>query len=351
MKIRQFEQVSTGSDTSLLRISGESPWRRATSTRPVLRVDRHGDAHRFAALPAPDDPRGSLRAAYSIPSGLITANSKFWLEHADGALTELPPPVAGAGRSNADLATDAEDPTEAPASRDRSAEPGELPETERRSDLLAKLAEQSRELARAERENRELRDTIRELEVWRGELERRLTAISTELGIAKEAREADERELKRLREALADAGVRGDPDGQTADASHTLAAQAAEIELLVAELASVRAAQSTVGSAGSAGLSEQVSVRIARLEAERAELARRAEQLDVALKEALGPAQALLELARAGLDERPGTAAEDGDPDADAQLIARTAERTAREQAERELREASREYSRGSGTG
>jgi hypothetical protein len=351
IKIRQFEHVGTGSDTSLLRVSGKSPWRRATSTRPLLRVDRHGDAHRFAALPAPDDPRGSLRAAYSIPSGFVTADSKFWLEHADGSLTQLPPPVAGAGRSGADPAADADDPTETPESLHHDAQRGELPEIERRSDLLTKLAEQSGELARAERENEELRDTIRELEIWRGELERRLAAISSELGVAKAAREADERELKRLREALAEAEARSDRDGHSTDASQTLDAQAAEIELLVAELASVRAEQSNPESAGSARLSEQVSARIVRLEAERAELARRAERLDAALKAALDPAQALLELARAGLDEPQGTAAEGGVPDADAQLIALAAERTAREQAERELREATRESSRGRSTG
>ncbi len=100
IKIREFEHVPSGAGTSLLRVGGKSPWRRATSTRPMLRVDKAGDAHRFAALPAADEPRGSLRAAYSVPTGLITADSKFWLEHADGSLTELPLPVTGPGRAS-----------------------------------------------------------------------------------------------------------------------------------------------------------------------------------------------------------------------------------------------------------
>jgi chromosome segregation ATPase len=43
---------------------------------------------------------------------------------------------------------------------------------------------------------------LRELETWRGELERRLAGTTTELAATKVAREADARELDRLREAL-----------------------------------------------------------------------------------------------------------------------------------------------------
>ena len=154
IKIRQFEHVPSSAATSLLRVSGRSPWRRAASARPMLRVDRNGEAHRFAALPAPDDPRGSLRAAYSVPTVLIVADSNYWLEHPDGSLTELPFPETGPGRSAADRAGAAEaaDPAEVLISPQHNGDPDELPETERRSDLLAKLAEQSQQLARAERE-------------------------------------------------------------------------------------------------------------------------------------------------------------------------------------------------------
>ena len=450
IKIRQFEHVPSSAGTSLLRVSGKSPWRRATSVRPMLRVDRNGEAHRFAAVPAPDDPRGSLRAAYSVPTALIVAESKYWLEHPDGSLTELPLPETGPGRSVADRvgAAPAAAASQAPSAPHRNGDPDELPpdelpDIERRSDLLAKLAEQSQELARAEREatdheralrqaqtelarareaeqqhaiehervpppeitalerelaalrsgrasleqeldqsrdklrimtferdelsrqaaafdgvavkareragkaeaeNEQLRDTISELEVWREELERRLAAISSELGVAKAAREADDRELKRLREALTEAQSRTDGEGQSADASQTLAAQAAEIELLVAELASLRTEQNRPEAAPPERLTEQASARIARLEAERAELAHRAEQLSAALKEALAPAQALLELARSGVEDHSATA---GDSAADAELISASAERAAREQAERELRAATHEYSGG----
>ena len=168
----------------------------------------------------------------------------------------------------------------------------ERDELSRQAAAFDDVAVKARERAsKSKAENDQLRDTIRELEVWRGELERRLAAMSSELGVAKASREADERELKRRGEALTEAQSRTDREGQSADASPTLAAQAAEIELLVAELASLRAEQNRPETAAPERFTEQASARIARLEAERAELANRAEQLSAALHEALAPAR------------------------------------------------------------
>lgn len=360
--------------TSLLRVGGKSPWRRATSTPPILRIDKSGDAHRFEALPASDEPRGWLRAAYSVPTNLIAADSKYWLEHPDGSQTELPQPVTGPGRASGDSAAadeHAEYAGDTALEREltalRSGRASLEQELDQSRDQLRIMTLERDELSRqaaafdgvavkareragkAEAANEQLRDTISELEVWRGELERRLAAISSELGVAKAAREADARERKRLHEALADADSRSEREGQSAEVSQTLAAQAAEIELLVAELAALRAEHSKPEGSPPEQLSEQAAARIARLEAERAELAHRAERLSAALQEALGPAQALLELARSGLDdERPPAGIESDAPtDTDTELISSSAERAAREQAERELREATQGYSRG----
>ena len=93
--------------------------------------------------------------------------------------------------------------------------------------------------------------TLRDLETWRGELERRLADVTTELGAMKAAREADERELVRLRSAVAEAERRqGDPSqaGNGAETSQTVAQQAAEIEQLSAELAELRARTERGGS-------------------------------------------------------------------------------------------------------
>jgi chromosome segregation ATPase len=94
--------------------------------------------------------------------------------------------------------------------------------------------------AQAEDVNEKTTATLRELQIWRGELERRLAETTSELGAARAAREADERELQRLRATLAEhdqAPVRTNGD----DHSETVAAQAEEIEHLASELAALRA--------------------------------------------------------------------------------------------------------------
>ncbi|HEY3727911.1 MAG TPA: hypothetical protein VGL51_12100 [Solirubrobacteraceae bacterium] len=205
IKIRSFEHVTAGASTSLLRLSGTAAQRPTAPRRPQLVLDNDGERYRYAALAAPDDPPGTLRAAYSLPSSLIGPTSTYWLEHPDGSLTELPRPAASHSHA---------EPTQ----------------------TAAQAA-----LAAAEAENQQLSATLEELDTWRGELERRLAATTDELSAAKAAREADQREIKRLEEALAEAqSGRDGGDSPTAEASDTVAAQAIEIELLVAELASVR---------------------------------------------------------------------------------------------------------------
>ena len=88
---------------------------------------------------------------------------------------------------------------------------------------------------------RRTESTLSELQVWRGELERRLAATTTELGALRAAREADERELVRLRAALERARARryarehGDGAGWQA-ADRDRGHQAEEIQRLAAEL-------------------------------------------------------------------------------------------------------------------
>jgi myosin heavy subunit len=409
----------------MLRIEGKPPWRRAASERPILLLDLNGEAHRFAALPAPEDPRGMLRAAYSVPSDLVADQSKYWLEHADGAVTELPRPEPGAGR---DQTGDAPASPAGAASGAAPADERAWPAMDRRSDLHAKLAEQSQELAqaqktiaglqrhaaspgpappsgdvdpdepagdhvalerqlevlrttraslekeldqsrdqlrvmtferdelsrqaaafdevavkareraaKAEAQNEEMAATLRELEVWRGELERRLAATTSELGVSKAAREADERELKRLRETPAEAELRVAHPDRTVDSSQTLADQAAEIELLMAELSSLRAQQRDPRSPSP--VSEATPARDPALEAERAEVARRAQQLLRSLQEAMGPAQALAELAGSAFGgTQPAPGPDSAAREHDLELISRAAEQAASEQAQRELR-------------
>jgi chromosome segregation ATPase len=119
----------------------------------------------------------------------------------------------------------------------------ERDELARQAAAFDEIAVRARErAAHAESEHRKSSSALAELETWRAELERRLAATTTELGAMKTAREADERELQRLRDTLAGgngpAGMGAGHDGP--DASATLAAQAAEIERLAAEVASLR---------------------------------------------------------------------------------------------------------------
>lgn len=507
IKIKQFEHVMASPSTALLRVSGKPPRRRSAGERPALLVEAGPTSLRFAALPAPLDPRGVLRAAYSVPIELVGSETRFSLEHSTGSVTELPPPQLVAGRAGGPWGDDVgavsksgSTPPQSPETIQAQAPPPSLADgEERRSDPFAKLAEQSeaqarsehaaaesdqarrlaedelrrlrgqfsaleqqlmdaeaaraqaeqatvaaeqatadaeaqlesalgeltgarergetlqqrnvelesasteqqelletlqqeladrnsphealqRELdvlrsrrasleheldqsrdqlrimtserdelgrqasaydsvavkareraAQAEAANEQMSATLRELETWRGELERRLTATSSELGVVKTAREADERELQRLRAAVTDTeskldqGDAGDGEASAApggDSSQTLAAQAAEIEQPAAELASLRAGRDVVG----APPDPQTTARLATLEAERAEIARRAEQL--------------AELAGAMSDRATAEQALAADDAEGVELISRNAERSAREQAERELRAA-----------
>ena len=79
----------------------------------------------------------------------------------------------------------------------------ERDELSRQAAAFDGIAVKTRERAvRAEAEHQKSAAALRELETWRAELERRLAATTTELGATKAGREADARELDRLREAL-----------------------------------------------------------------------------------------------------------------------------------------------------
>jgi DNA repair exonuclease SbcCD ATPase subunit len=395
IKLREFEYVVTGPEACLLRVSGRASWRRGSERRPTLLLQHDESERRFEPLRAPSDRGSILRAAYAVPSALVTPNSHFWLEHQNGGRTELPPPEEGVARTKtlsqaAPLAPEVSEPlasealeplapealepvntrelaaasevellharelvstlearvaelerarasdllasNEAGAAAQARADAAEMQaeaacdeavravaaaesleqrsaEAERTAQsLMAKVASLEQELAdvaparellareleetRArrvslERELDQARDQLRimtferdelgrqaaafdgvavkareraaraeadyektnallqELETWRGELERRLSETTSELGAARAAREADERELHRLRSAMADNEMGGGRPGNGADtaddSAQTVAAQAEEIERLAAELAVLRA--------------------------------------------------------------------------------------------------------------
>ncbi|MGI9183918.1 MAG: hypothetical protein ACR2GZ_02980 [Solirubrobacteraceae bacterium] len=121
----------------------------------------------------------------------------------------------------------------------------ERDELSRQAAAFDAVAVKARERAgQAETANEKTAGTLRELQTWRGELERRLAETTSELGAARAARETDERELQRLRATLGEHGRLGSiaPEGTNGgEHSETVAAQAEEIEHLAAELAALRA--------------------------------------------------------------------------------------------------------------
>jgi hypothetical protein len=162
--IGEFEHVAVGSSGLLLRVSGRSSRPRpAADWRPTLVADHGSGPERFAALRSPPDAEGVLRAAYSVPAALLGPATRFWLELDDGRAVELPEPAPGAARRPA--------PIGAPAA----------PAPDQLATLTAALAESRERAEQLQRENETMTATLDELEIWRGELERRLADTTTEL--------------------------------------------------------------------------------------------------------------------------------------------------------------------------
>jgi hypothetical protein len=121
----------------------------------------------------------------------------------------------------------------------------ERDELSRQAAAFDAVAVKARDRAgQAETANEKTTATLRELQTWRGELERRLAETTSELGAARAAREDAERELQRLRASLADRDRLGSEAPERTNGgeqSETVAAQAEEIEHLASELAALRA--------------------------------------------------------------------------------------------------------------
>lgn len=122
----------------------------------------------------------------------------------------------------------------------------ERDELSRQAAAFDGVAVKARERAAAAEAAREKSTaTLNELQIWRGELERRLADTTSELGALRAARETDERECNRLRAALAEHERPGTVLGSNGTdseggAREIVAAQAQEIQRLAAELADLR---------------------------------------------------------------------------------------------------------------
>jgi hypothetical protein len=180
LAIAEFEHVAVGPSGVLLRVNGRT-WRpRPTPDwRPTLIADHGHGPQRVAALPSPPDAEGVLRAAYSVAAELVSADARFWLELDDGEIVELGAPVPGTPRG-AVAAPGANAGADTTANVTAPAEVSDHLAT-----LSASLAEAREHATRVQAENETLSATLEELEIWRGELERRLADTTTELADAR----------------------------------------------------------------------------------------------------------------------------------------------------------------------
>lgn len=237
----------------------------------------------------------------------------------------------------------------------------ERDELSRQAAAFDQVAIKARERAtQAEGSYGKLQSTLDELETWRGELERRLTSTTTELGAARTRIQEDELELRRIRGELTDtqaalelaqAQVRALQEQLGSGASgvpiEVPAITGSDLERMSAELASLRAAQAEADRNVDAG----AAARIRALEAEREELARRAEHLAsvLASAERLSDLARELTQARTEAESLQTAASMSGGPD-DAPTgidsLARRAEAEAEQLAARELAEAASQRAR-----
>lgn len=128
----------------------------------------------------------------------------------------------------------------------------ERDELERQAQAFDGVAVKARErAAAAEAASEKATAALNELQIWRGELERRLADTTSQLGAMRAAREADERELARLRDALSEHERRGgrEPNGAaiTTSDDELVSMQAQEIQRLAAEVAELRSRSARSG--------------------------------------------------------------------------------------------------------
>ena len=146
VETKVFEHVLAAPGTALLRVLATIPRRRSSASRPNLVIKDQQSTQRFAPLPAPDDPRGILRVAYSVPVELLERAVTFGLEFQSGGPVMVPQPTAGSMRLPACPAQ--QDPGQ---SGTVAAEPDPDLDEDRRIAIHEKLVQQSQALAESER--------------------------------------------------------------------------------------------------------------------------------------------------------------------------------------------------------
>jgi chromosome segregation ATPase len=146
VEIQAFEHVLAAPGIALLRVLAATPRRRSSASRPSLVIKDEQSTQRFAPLPAPDDPRGVLRVAYSVPVELLERAVTFGLEFQSGGPVMLSQPTAGS------MPLPARPAQQDPAQSGTAAVPTDPDlDEDRRIAIHEKLVQQSMALAESER--------------------------------------------------------------------------------------------------------------------------------------------------------------------------------------------------------
>lgn len=90
IELEEFELIEAAPDTALLRVSARATPQQVGQPLHLI-VERAEDLHRLTPLPAPPDPSGMLRIAFTAPLAIV-ADARFALELPDGSTASLPAP-------------------------------------------------------------------------------------------------------------------------------------------------------------------------------------------------------------------------------------------------------------------
>jgi chromosome segregation ATPase len=349
MELEEFEHVLAAPGTALLRVLAHRSQRRDSDQRPTLLAADGETVHRFAPLPAPADPSGTLRAAYPVPVLLLGPQSSYALELAGGGVVDLPIPTPGsrrvAPRARRDHDREAADRLE----REALQTAGKLAAADAAiADAASRAATSAREAAAAQALAETLKVRVADLEagvleqVERNDAleqgvadtERERSRLEHELSTAQAARARLEHELDHARDGLKVMTADRDELTRQVDAHDAVAIKARERAKHAEDARNDVAAALRELETWPAELERRLTEATTELGVVN-EARREAEQEVKDLAAALADARAKAEGLRGGLEAAQASA-----HDANVEVVRLTAEAQARAQAETELRDA-----------
>jgi chromosome segregation ATPase len=276
IEVQGFEQVEATAGKRLLRITARSS---ETIEPEATTLLLDGGRHRFAPLPAPPDPAGTLRLAYPVRVELLAPSTSFSLELPDGSIQDLPRPSGPRGDA---VRRPGMPPAPPPNGRRRAAENAEP--SPRRDQPCSNQTERRREEAERRREEAERRAEARRLALEelqqrleqecrsRANAEQRSERAVSDHADALKALQTLEQANAELRDALAAVERRSDERAGklTAELQRARTREEATVRTLRVELAEAgeRASQMAAAAALSGARAEELEELSRRLENE-----------------------------------------------------------------------------------